>query len=81
MIQYCYQAKKIAFFVYNMTDLKSFQYLEQKISDFKKYNEEKVRYLCVVGNKSDLKREVSSKMGMELAQKHQMDFVEISAKN
>lgn len=44
-------------------------------------NEEKVRYMCLVGNKSDLPRVVSAQLGMELALKYKIDFVQVSAKN
>lgn len=71
----------MAYFVYDISNVDSFKYVGRKVEDFCTHNKEKVRYLCLVGNKNDLKREVSSELGMELAQKHQMDFVEISAKN
>jgi len=78
-----YRNSKVGVLVYDVTSRKSFENLEDWITELKKsaYGGSKI---ILIGNKCDEteKREVSYKEGEEICKKHQLDFfMEVSAKN
>jgi GTPase SAR1 family protein len=68
------------FIVYDISDRNSFKNITVWISFIKSVNKDS-SILILVGNKTDLKREISQKEAKELANKENMIFFEVSAKN
>ena len=68
------------FIVYDISNKNSFKNLSVWISFIKSVNKDS-SILILVGNKTDLKREISQKEAKELANKENMFFFEVSAKN
>ncbi len=67
--------------VYDVTNRESFANLARWLEETRSYSNDKIS-LMLVGNKSDLadKRVVSQEEGAEFAKRHQLMFVETSAK-
>ena len=68
------------FIVYDISNRNSFKNLNVWISFIKSVNKDD-SILVLVGNKSDLKREISQNEAKEVANKENMFFFEVSAKN
>ena len=68
------------FIVYDISDRNSFKNITVWISFIKSVNKDS-SILVLVGNKTDLKREISQNEAKELAKKENMIFFEVSAKN
>ena len=68
------------FIVYDISDRNSFKNITVWISFIKSVNKDS-SILILVGNKTDLKREISQNEAKELANKENMIFFEVSAKN
>jgi GTPase SAR1 family protein len=68
------------FIVYDISDRNSFKNIAVWISFIKSVNKDS-SILVLVGNKTDLKREISQNEAKELAKKENMIFFEVSAKN
>ena len=68
------------FIVYDILDRNSFKNITVWISFIKSVNKDS-SILVLVGNKTDLKREISQNEAKELAKKENMIFFEVSAKN
>ncbi|KAJ5077380.1 ras family-domain-containing protein [Anaeramoeba ignava] len=68
--------------VYDITNEKSFQNIENWIKEAKKYADENVQ-MILIGNKSDLeeKRKVSKEKGKQFADNLDIPFYEVSAKD
>jgi len=64
--------------VYDVTDMDSFTDVDGHITEGTRYSQRSEKFL--VGNKIDLKAEVSSETGKILADKHGIQFFETSAK-
>ena len=68
------------FIVYDISDRNSFKNITVWINFIKSVNKDS-SILVLVGNKTDLKREIQQKEAKELASKENMIFYEVSAKN
>jgi small GTP-binding protein len=79
---YYYTAKAI-FFVYDITQRKSFEDIQEWLDDVKKYCQDKLPHFVLIGNKNDLEenRLVTKQEGKTFAETNGMIFFETSAKN
>jgi len=77
-----YKGAAIAVMVYDVTDRKTFQNIENWIDLFYS-NSNTDKPILIVGNKTDLeyKRQVSYKEGVELSERYEANFIEVSAKD
>ncbi|CAM9338499.1 unnamed protein product [Discosporangium mesarthrocarpum] len=83
MTEAYYRGTVGAMLVYDITDRNTFDALDGWLKQIRENCHRNI-VLCLVGNKSDRsakEREVSMVEGMKFAQKHSMDFCEVSAKN
>jgi Ras-related protein Rab-1A len=69
--------------VYDITDRKSFQRLDWWINEVKQFTQNTNCFMILVGNKCDCKesRVVQTQEGIDFANKHNMSFLETSAKD
>jgi Ras-related protein Rab-1A len=67
--------------VYDVTNLESFEHVEEWVGEIEKYANDNVR-IVLVANKCDMEndRVVTEEMGQKLADKYNMSFIETSAK-
>ena len=77
-----YRAVSGILLIYDITNEESFRKLEFWLNECKKYSNENVSIL-LIGNKSDLSKErkVSKQEGIIFSKKHNLKFIETSAKN
>ena len=77
-----YKGAAIAVMIYDVADRKTFKNVENWIDIFYEYSNTN-KPILIVGNKIDLehKRQVSYKEGVELAERYDTNFLEVSAKN
>jgi small GTP-binding protein len=66
--------------VFDVTDVNSFLRVKYWLNEVRTYGSEGVP-VVLVGNKTDLKRAVTVEEAKELADKHKMQYIEVSAKN
>ena len=76
-----YRDNSVIIIVYDTTDYKSFLNVENWLNDIKEFANESLIYL--VGNKIDMwrGRKITFEEGNKFAKKHNLNFMEISAKN
>ena len=76
-----YRDNSVIIIVYDTTDYKSFLNVETWLNDIKEFSNESLIYL--VGNKIDIYRDrkVTFEEGNKFAKEHNLNFMEISAKN
>ena len=76
-----YREANAVILVFDLTSKSSFQDVETWIMDVKQHGPKEC-LLVLVGNKCDLKnqRVITFEEGIELAKKHNMDYIEVSAK-
>ena len=76
-----YQNADGIFFLFDINDRKSINNVSDWISDIKKYVKKKTRKnIFLVGNKIDLKRNVTKEEAIRLADEHGMKYFEMSCK-
>ena len=76
-----YRDSSVIIIVYDTTDYKSFLNVKNWLNDIKNFSNKSLIYL--VGNKIDMyrDRQVTFEEGNKFAKKHDLNFMEISAKN
>lgn len=69
--------------VYDITELSSFENVEQWIKDIQASDDDEDLVIMIIGNKSDLEeeREVTKEQGLDFAKKMNSFFMETSAKD
>ena len=82
MTKVYYRNSSVAFFIYDITEKESFHHIEFWLNELKKEAPESI-LLVLIGNKNDMnnKRQINYEQGKDFAEKHEMLFFEVSAKN
>ena len=82
MTKVYYRNSSVAFIIYDITEKESFHHIEFWLNELKKEVPESV-LLVLIGNKNDKnnKRQINYEQGKDFAEKHEMLFFEVSAKN
>ena len=81
---YYFQRAHGLFFIFSIVDQYSYNYIKSKIDGFKKYNQSNKRISAIlVGTKCDLENErvISNEQASKLANDHDMEYIEVSAKD